>query len=119
LGKYGIILLENKKGNKTMIKVIALNDDNHAPCFATKDTVYNNVRDFMNECLLKPHEEEYEVHGVYICGPLGELEKMEEGTFIDAFSLLECKPSKLPENEKKERDNYFDLFFDNGDPYWF
>ena len=102
-----------------MIKVIALNDDNHAPCFATKDTVYSDVRDFMNACLLKPHEEEYEVRGVYICGPLGELKDMEKDTFNDAFSLLECKPSNLPEDKEKERSKYFDLFFDNGDPYWF
>ena len=100
-----------------MIKVIALNDDNHSPCFATKDTVYNNVRDFMNGCILKPHEEEYEVRGVYICEPLGKLKEIEEETFIDAFSLLECKPSNISENEKKERNDYFDLFFDNGDPY--
>lgn len=106
-----------------MIKVIALNDDNHDTCFVTKETVYSNVKNFMESCLLKPHVEDYRVRGVYICDPLGKLIDMEEEDFYSAFNLLSIKPSVLIRDNRIEelvkRNDYFDLFFDNGDPYWF
>ncbi len=106
-----------------MVKVIALNDDNHDTYFVTKETVYSNAKSFMESCLLKPHYTDYRVRGVYICDPLGKLIDMEEEDFHNAFNLLSTKPSDLIGSNRVEefakRNDYFDLFFENGDLNWF
>lgn len=102
-----------------MIKVLALNDDNHATCFVTKNKVYHNVAQFMEECLLKPHNEEYVVRGVHICDPLGALEVIDENEFINMFYLLEASPEDINSSATLEdREDAFYLFFDNGTKYW-
>ena len=102
-----------------MIKVLALNDDNHGTCFVTKNKVYYNEVRFMEECLLKPHNEEYVVRGVHICEPSGALEALDENEFINMFTLLEVSPEDINSIATlKDREDIFDLFFDNGTKYW-
>ena len=47
------------------IQVLALDDDYHDINYVTKDCYYYNVEEFMKKCLLKPHNEEYEVRMVH------------------------------------------------------
>lgn len=66
------------------IQVLALNDDYHDVNYVTKDCFYYNVEEFMKKCLLKPHNEEYEVRVVYYT----KLE--EESKEMIAFDYLCC-----------------------------
>lgn len=67
------------------IQVLALDDDYHTINYVTKDCYYYNVEEFMKECLLKPHDKEYEVRMVrYI-----NLE--EDSKEMKAFVYLHCR----------------------------
>jgi hypothetical protein len=69
-----------------MIRVLALNDDNHATYFTTEHGVkYYNSVEFINECLAKPHEVEYVVRGIYICD---EFEGIDEEELGDRFDCV-------------------------------
>ena len=51
-----------------MIRVLAMNDDNHEPSFVLEDgTVYSCASRFICNCLAKSHSEEYDVRMFYIC----------------------------------------------------
>ena len=66
------------------IQVLTLDDDYHDINYVTKDCYYYNVEEFMKECLLKPHNKEYEVRMVrYI--------NLEENSKeMMAFDYLHC-----------------------------
>lgn len=67
------------------IQVLALDDDYHDINYVTKDCYYYNVEEFMKECLLKPHDKEYEVRMVrYI-----NLEEYSKE--MKAFDYLQCR----------------------------
>ena len=104
------------------IQVIALNDDNNSKSYVTRDALYYDAADFMKKCLLGPHDNEYEIREVYICGPQGALANIDEDEFVDLFDLLYLTydPTNLAETnyEKWEkREAAFNLFWDNGE-YW-
>lgn len=102
------------------IQVIALNDDNHSKSYVTKDRHLGDAADFMKNCLLKPHTDEYEIREVYICDPQGELAEMDEDEFLYMFDLLDLthhsgKLFKEDEPSWTNREIAFDLFWKNGD----
>ena len=99
------------------IQVIALNDDNHSKSYVTKGRHLGDAADFMKECLLKPHADEYEVREVYICDPQGELAEMDEDEFLYMFDLLDLthNPGELVDTAWENREKAFDLFWKNGD----
>ena len=106
-----------------VIRVIALNDDNHDTCFVTKDTMYYNAKRFMEGCLLNPHGDQYIIRGVCICDPPNKLAEMDEDEFCNEFSLLEHKPQDLIANGGlnllAKRNDIFEKFWENGRENWF
>ena len=102
------------------IKVLALNDDNHERAYVTLNSYYSNCADFAKDCLLQPHNNEYEVREVYICDPQGALAEMSEDDFIMAFELLEQRPMALLAKSRAlydARNNKFELFWENGEEW--
>ena len=102
------------------IKVLVLNDDNHDKAYVTISKYYGNCANFAKECLLQPHEDEYEMREVYICDPQGELAAMDEDEFICAFELLEQDPMDLLAKRRalyNQRRKMFDLFWKNGEEW--
>lgn len=51
-----------------MIRVLALNDDNHDTFFMREDGIgYYDAATFIKECLAKAHYIDYEIRGIYLC----------------------------------------------------
>ena len=87
-----------------MLRVLALNDDNHETFFVREDgTRYHDAQDFIKNCLTMPHSTEYNIRGIYLCDEFDgiddeELEAMfmgvEDGSsyrgysFVDSFDKL-------------------------------
>lgn len=103
------------------VKVLALNDDNHERCYATKRDLFSNCASFAKELLLNSHMEQYEVREVAIIYPQGALAEMNEDEFNRLFDLLACEdPDRLAEGRPdlyKERQAAFDLFWENGEEW--
>lgn len=75
-----------------MIRVLALNDDNHATYFTREDGVrYYDAADFINNCLAKPHAIEYVVRGFYICDDFSHtpLRDVDETVIDEMFDCVE------------------------------
>lgn len=102
------------------IQVIALNDDNHAKSYITREKHYSNFANFTKECLLKPHDCEYEIREVYICEPAGELAEMVEDEFLYMFDLLDgcIDPDKTDKKYDEDREFAFNLFWENGEAWY-
>lgn len=62
------------------IRVLALNDDNHATTFHTANTNWT-LQEFIKE-MAKPHTSTYEIRGVYLCD-------IEEIDIEVAFELIQ------------------------------
>ena len=104
------------------IQVVALNDDNHSRSYVTADRHLGDAADFMMQCLLRPHTDEYEVREVYICDPLGKLAELTEDEFLYMFDLLDCNtdvPALQREHPEvwKNRQIAFNLFWEEGDTW--
>ena len=104
-----------------IVKVVALNDDNHPKSYLTRWDLFSNAADFIKELLLTAHNNTYEVREVYICEPQGALAEMPEEEFCDMFDLLHMySPDELAESnpEKfKKRQAAFELFWENGEEW--
>ena len=102
------------------IQVIALNDDNHAKSYITREKHYYDFANFAKECLLKPHDCEYEIREVYICEPAGELAEMVEDEFLYMFDLLDgcIDPDKTDKKYDEDREFAFNLFWENGEAWY-
>jgi hypothetical protein len=104
------------------IKVLALNDDNHEISFATKDYVYGSVRDFMEVCLLNPHNDTYVVRGVYICDPSESFADMDEDEWIETFDLVATSSRNIIGDNREEllakKTEYFEKLWEEGNKYW-
>lgn len=71
---------------KDSIQVLALNDDNHDICFVTRAFYFHDAASFMQKCLLKPHEENYEVRYVALTEMSGD-----EDEAIALFDTVACE----------------------------
>lgn len=94
------------------IQVLALNDDNHATSFALRGKVFGNYLSFIRECLAKPHQNEFEIRGIYICD---EYEGIDEETMDILFSLVEADPKYLDEVEFTQRQRAFSTLWEVAD----
>lgn len=92
-----------------MIKVLCLNDDNHADCFLTENEFFSNAGDFMRKKLLKPHNEEFVVKYVYCCDPP---EALNDEDFDDEFDVLNCHYTN-----REDFIEIFNKFWEGGDEY--
>jgi hypothetical protein len=88
------------------IQVLALNDDNHATMFALRGKCFEDAISFMNNCLVKPHSNEFEIRGIYIC---------DENVDIDAFELVETDPKYLNEEQFNKRQRAFSALWEVAD----
>ena len=102
------------------IQVIALNDDNHAKSYITREKRYYHFAEFAKKCLLKPHDCEYKIREVYICEPQGELAEMDEDEFLYMFDLLDGRidPNKTDKKYDEVRELAFNLFWENGEAWY-
>ena len=76
-----------------MIRVLALNDDNHATSFVREDGVrYNDAQDFIKNCLAMPHIKEYNVRGIYICDEFGDIDYDEFDAMFMCVEQGSCDP---------------------------
>ena len=82
------------------IQVLALNDDNHATSFALRGKVFHNYMSFIRECLAKPHQNEFEIRGIYICD---DYDGIDMETMDMLFALVEADPDYLDEAESAQR----------------
>ena len=98
-----------------VVRVLALNDDNHSCMFSTPDTTYSNAKEFMDKCLLKPHTETYELRLIYICDQPEGLSDMSEEEFNDAFCALEDDPTDLPFNRYHKRCEIFEKMWEHAE----
>ena len=86
-----------------MIRVLALNDDNHETFFIREDgTRYDDTQDFIKNCLAMPHLTEYNIRGIYLCDKFKGIDDEEfeamfmcieqgsyrEYSFVDSFDKL-------------------------------
>lgn len=94
-----------------MIRVLALNDDNHEIVYVGKLEYIGTAKDFI-EKLAKPHTEEYEVREIYAPDYEGEI-----AGFIEAFDTLFLTynvKEGIGDDHKKylERADIFDAMWD-------
>ena len=100
------------------IKVLALNDDNHTPCFVTLGAYYSDAAEFMRECLLKPHTSTYKVAYVSLVDTALP-ESMSDEEFMEIFDrVATCyNPNRLFMKDEKawrEREKAFDALWHMG-----
>ena len=100
-----------------VIRVLALNDDNHSKSYVTSLGHWGDAADFMMKYLLQPHKATYEVREVYICEPQGALAEMDEDEFMTLFDLLDTRPELLCDGLCQKRQEAFELFWENGDTW--
>lgn len=100
-----------------IVRVLALNDDNHSKSYVTSIWHFGNAAAFMTNQLLQPHTETYEVREVYLCDPQGELAKMDQDEFMTLFDLLDTKPEYLCDGLCQKRKEAFELFWKNSDTW--
>lgn len=67
------------------IRVLAMNDDNHATHFVTEDGADFSFHEFI-VMMAWPHKERYSVRMVFIC------DLPEENKYVDAFDFVESGP---------------------------
>lgn len=110
------------------IRVLALNDDNHNTCFITRQKYYSNASSFMNECLVRPHTDFYDIRFVTILDFGDRSENwtdISEDKFNYMFDLLSCTsdPMRLERNNPEkavDRRVAFDIFWSKGqEGYWY
>ena len=97
------------------IKVLALNDDNHGTCFATYGSYFSDAAQFMQERLLRPHDERYEVRMVYLCDEFPD--EVWEAGLDRSFDMVACcyDPEHLVETNPErwnERRAAFDFLWE-------
>lgn len=98
--------------NNLPIPVLALDDDNHSPCYVTQGGYWNNAEEFMNEVLCKPHTVEFKIKPitlVYLDDKINH-----EGMDIwNLFGALEYRPdwTNMTQEQKDRRQKAFDFFW--------
>ena len=104
------------------IKVLCLNDDNHSNCYVTRVDYYHDCAQFVQKCLLKPHNYTYEVRQIDLVDPPLAFSDMDEDEFMRLFDLLACNydmDELFKKNPKawSEREEVFELFWEQGEEW--
>lgn len=103
-----------------VIKVLALNDDNHDKKYVTYGSVFNDCKEFMTECLLRSHTDNYEIKEFYICDPPAAYAHLSDDELIHIFDLLISDPESLVRYNYDlflERTKLFTEVWENGDTW--
>lgn len=98
------------------IRILGLDDDNHAPCFVGEDgTHFSGVKELV-EMLAQRHENTYEVKMFAIVDEWNyKLEAYDECEVDHMFDFLEGIATK-PEN--MEFDEIFNMFWESANRLW-
>ena len=104
------------------IKVLCLNDDNHSNCYVTRTSYHHDCAQFAKECLLAPHNYQFEVRQIDLVDPPEAFANMDEDEFMRLFDLLACEyhPDELFHKDPlrwSERKRVFELFWANGEEW--
>lgn len=94
-----------------MIRVLALNDDNHDVVYVGKLEYFGTAEEFI-EKLMQPHTEEYEVRGIFAPDYEGEIAGFTEA--FDTLFLTYNVKEGIGDDHKKylERADIFDAMWD-------
>ncbi len=99
-----------------MLRVLALDDDNHSCMFVTETGArYENSMVFMRDCLAKPHMETYHIRGFCIIDYSKPLSDLEEDVVDDLFYFME-DIGEAPEGITFEA--AFNLMWNSGSERW-
>lgn len=102
------------------MRVLALNDDNHATSFTTENgETYYNAYQFITKCLAKPHKNEYIVRGFWICDEFDDtiLEKYTEEEIQLIFDCVERADEKAY-NTDINFDKAFNILWASSSEHW-
>lgn len=104
------------------IKVLCLTDDSHFSCYVTRTSYYYNCAQFVKECLLAPHNYQFEVRQINFIDPPEVFANMDEYEFTQLFELLACEyyPDELFYKDPirwLKRKRVFELFWANGEEW--
>ena len=99
-----------------MIRVLALNDDNHETSYTTEEGQrFYSASEFITKVLAKPHTEEYIVRGYAIIDePEGALAALDEDEIITVFDQVA--------NDflgKMSFEEAFNLLWESSDERWY
>ena len=95
-----------------VVPVLELNDDNHSPCYTSKDGFWYDAEEFMEKVLCKPHTEEYKIKSIVLV----ELDDKINVDGMDIFTLFGCLDTRpnweqLTQEQKDRRQKVFDFFW--------
>lgn len=94
-----------------IIPVLKLDDDNHSPCYVTRDDYYSDVDCFMSKALCKPHSTEFKIKEIRLIY-LNENLIHDNFTMLELFDKLDNFDFKNMSKERSiERENAFDYFW--------
>ena len=98
------------------LRILGLDDDNHAPCFRCEDgTVFNNYRQLI-KFLSKPHDYQIEVKMFALADEWeGSLVDFEEEKVYSMFDYMSGY-SRLPKD--MAGDLIFELFWNSANRWW-
>ena len=88
------------------VQVLVLNDNNHGSTFALRGKVFDNVIDFMNHCLVKPHQSEFKIRSVSIG---------DNDVDYNSFELVGTSPEKLHNEQFLLRQKAFTTLWELAD----
>lgn len=95
-----------------IVPVLELNDDNHSPCYASKDGFWYDSEEFMEKVLCKPHTEEYKIKSIILV----ELDNKIKVDGMDIFNLFGCLDThpdweNMIQEQRDKRTKAFDFFW--------
>ena len=100
----------------TTIRVLVMDDDNHAPMYVREDGIsYYNEKDFMVKCVAKPHSIQFKLAHFSIVGELSEeLANYDEDKLCGMFDTL-CGYRWAKSSDSFE--DLFNMFWNSADEW--
>lgn len=102
--------------NNIIVPVLELNDDNHSPCYASKDGFWYDAEEFMEKVLCKPHTEEYKIKSIVLID-LDDKIKVDGMDIFDLFGCLDTRPDweNMTQEQRDKRVKAFDFFWNTSE----
>lgn len=93
------------------VTILALDDDNHSPCYALPNRYWSNAHQLMTEMLCEPHNKKFvikEIKLIYLNPYILHKGK----TLIELFDMLDSKPNfkEMPCDKYIERKEAYEFF---------
>ena len=100
----------------TVIPVLKLNDDNHSPCYVTRNGYWSDADSFMEKVLCKPHTVEYKIKDIsliylntmLVCDGMT-IEEMFNR--VDDYRINNREEDRMTEENLKKREIAFDYLW--------